>query len=150
MTLNTTDRPRIVVGIDGSYESQTALRWAKRLASVDGADIEVITAWQFPAGYGWTTMPNDLSLADEFKALTTKTVREVYGTAHPEGVTITTVEANPSKAILDAAKDAYMIVVGSRGHGGFTGLLIGSVSERVAERAHCPVLVVHGDAPAAA
>jgi nucleotide-binding universal stress UspA family protein len=147
MTANTTDRPRIVVGVDGSFESQTALRWAKRLALREDADIEVVTAWQFPAGYGWTAPPADLSLEDDYKRAARNTVQAVYGTEHPEHLSFTTVEANPTKAILDAAKDAYMIVVGSRGHGGFSGLLIGSVSERVAELAHCPVLVVHGDPP---
>lgn len=149
MTSSSPVRPRIVVGVDGSPQSESALRWAAHLAERDNATIEVVTAWEFPPSFGWVTLPTDLSLQHDLNKITVDTVHAVFGETPPEGLKLTTVEADPSRAILDAAQGAYLVVVGSRGHGGFTGLLLGSVSRKVAEHATCPVLVVHDQAPIA-
>lgn len=145
--MTTSTRPRIVVGVDGSAQSEAALRWAQRFAAHENAAIEVITAWDYPATYGWAAVPTDVSFEKEFEKAAADTVRAVFGEGVPEGITVTCVQDNPVHAILEAGKDASLIVVGSRGHGGFAGVLLGSVSQRVAEHACCPVLVVHGDGP---
>ena len=143
MTAST--RPRIIVGVDGSAQSRAALGWAAHFAERENGVVEVITAWEYPTTYGWAALPTDLSLEHEFEKAATETVTAVFGDVVPDYVSITVVEDNAVRAILEASKDAFMIVVGSRGHGGFTGVLLGSVSQRVAEHATCPVLVVHGD-----
>jgi nucleotide-binding universal stress UspA family protein len=142
--MTTIDRPRIVVGVDGSPESEAALRWAKHLATTEDADVEVVSAWSYPVGDGWSALPVDLSLEKEMERIALDTVRTVYGAESPEHVHVTTVEGHPAKAILDRGEGAHTIVVGSRGLGGFSRILLGSVSERVAEHATVPVLVVHG------
>ncbi len=141
----TAARPRIVVGVDGSPESRTALQWAARAAEAFGARIDVVGAWSLIMNYGWSAVPVDWSPENDTRSLVTAAVDAVFGPDKPEGLDIVLCEGHPVKALLDQSKDALMLVVGSRGHGGFTGLLLGSVSASVAEHATCPVLVVHGD-----
>jgi nucleotide-binding universal stress UspA family protein len=144
MTRNT-DRPRIVVGIDGSAECKHALRWAARTAEAFGARLELVAAWNYPAAYGWSAVPDGWSPHDDMRQLAQETVHSVFGKNRPEVLELLLCEGNPAQVLLDQSKDALMLVVGSRGHGGFAGLLMGSVSASVAEHATCPVLVVHGD-----
>jgi nucleotide-binding universal stress UspA family protein len=136
---------RVVVGIDGSDESKRALRWAQRLAQMTNASIDAVMSWNLPTNYGWSSVPVAWNPQDEMEKLLTATVDEVLGTPRPETVRLSVREGPAAKVLLDAAADATLLVVGSRGHGGFAGLLLGSVSASVAEHATCPVLVVHGD-----
>ncbi|HZC70783.1 MAG TPA: universal stress protein [Jatrophihabitans sp.] len=138
-------RARIVVGIDGSEPSKEALRWAGRLAAAEAATIEVVGVWQLPSSVGWATVSPDFALADEFKIAVDKAVDQTFD-ERPGDLTVRCVEGDPAAVLLDASRDALMVVVGSRGHGGFMGLLLGSVSAKVAENATCPVLVVHARA----
>ena len=136
---------RIVVGVDGSTQSKQALRWAASAAKASGAIIDAVAAWEYPANFGWVTVPNDWNPGTAMEKALSATVDEVFGTDRPVGMRLSVVEGYPTAVLLDASKDALMLIVGSRGHGGFAGLLLGSVSASVAEHATCPVLVVHGD-----
>ncbi len=134
---------RIVVGVDGSEPSKAALRWAARISAVIGAPIDAVLAWQLPSSLGWAYPRGDWSpLADAENTLGV-TVDAVLAT-RPDGMRLFVEEGNPAKVLLEHSKGAELLVVGSRGHGGFVGLLLGSVSANCAEHATCPVLVFHG------
>ena len=77
----------------------------------------------------------------------TETVAEVFGPTPPEGMIMTVREGGAARALIEMSGGSQMLVVGSRGHGGFAGLLLGSVSAACAEHASCPVLVIHGMTP---
>lgn len=151
MSMNTTSAGpgRIVVGVDGSVSGNEALRWAARLAPTLGATIQVVTAWEYPLVYPLPDGAVSLPAPDwkEWEQMSRdsveQSVREVFGDAPPAGLVTTVENGHPARVLLDAAKGATMLIVGSRGLGGFAGLLLGSVGRYVAEHATCPVLVVH-------
>lgn len=136
---------RIIVGVDGSEESKRALRWAGQLADAFDAEITAIAAWHIPVGYGIAGAGFPWDPAQDMTKCLTEAVDEVFGPQRPIGLQLLVREGNSAQVLLDNSHDALMLVVGSRGHGGFAGLLLGSVSASVAEHATCPVLVVHGD-----
>lgn len=136
------NEPRIVVGVDGSLASREALRWALRIARGEHALINVVGAWEVPSD-GWGAVPTDQRSEAEVEKSVTDAVDEVFGTDRPAYLDIRIREGHPVPVLLAASSGALMLIVGSRGHGGFAGLLLGSVSARVAELASCPVLVVH-------
>jgi nucleotide-binding universal stress UspA family protein len=136
---------RIVVGVDGSQPSQQALRWGAHLAATFGAGLDAVTAWEFPATYGWGSVPSDWDPAQDMRKVLDDTMQDVFGDQPPAGLRRLVYEGGAAQVLLDASQGAIMVVVGSRGHGGFAGLLLGSVSSNVAEHASCPVLVIHGD-----
>ncbi|MFW8745075.1 universal stress protein [Mesorhizobium japonicum] len=142
----TASTPFIVVGIDGSEHSIDALRQAHRMADALHADIRVVAAWEWPFMYDPTATPH-YSPAKEAKREVRSALDEVLGVRGAEAVPVEVVHGSAAKALIDASENAAMLVVGSRGHGGFAGLLLGSVSAAVAEHAHCPVLVVHPARP---
>jgi nucleotide-binding universal stress UspA family protein len=138
--------PRIVAGVDGSPPSIAALRWAVRQAEVTGGTVDAIMAWEFPVvggSYGWApTVPFDDT---DYSELAVKTLSAaVAEVGPPPGAVVNqiVIEGNAAQVLLDAAKDADMIVVGNRGHGAFAEALIGSVSVRCLHHATCPVVVV--------
>jgi nucleotide-binding universal stress UspA family protein len=140
----------VVVGVDGSDQSRQALRWGRFMADKIGCTLQVVNAWQlFPAdgwaGEGWAALPDDFDPVDVAQQILATTVDSAMGGNRPEGLVLTADEGPPAKVLLEVARDARMLVVGSRGHGGFAGLLLGSVSSACAEHAICPVLVIHGD-----
>ena len=140
---------RIVVGVDGSQASKAALCWAIRQAKLTGASVEAVTAWRYPAGYGWTPVASELDFEAEAKSVLTEALGEVSG-FHPEvAVQPRVAQGNAAEVLLRAAKGADLLVVGSRGHGGLASAVIGSVSLNCALHAHCPVLVLHGGHDAA-
>ncbi|MDR7299972.1 universal stress protein [Haloactinomyces albus] len=137
----------IVVGIDGSRPSTAALHWALGQAELTGAGIEAITAWEYPAFYSWEggAVP-----PREFEGAASITVENTVDTALDErgsSVPVRTrvVQGNSAQALLEAAENAELLVVGSRGHGGFVGALLGSVSQKCAQHSKCPVVIVHSD-----
>jgi nucleotide-binding universal stress UspA family protein len=150
MSISQTDGPlRVVVGVDGSKQSHQALRWAAQVASQWGAQLEVVIAWEYPAGaYGLATWPAEWDLAQDTRKTLEITLDEVFGTDRPADLRVTVRQGGAAQVLLKQAKGATMLIVGSRGHGGFAGLLLGSVSASVAEHAQCPVLVVHGETAA--
>lgn len=135
---------KIVAGIDGSDSSVLALRWAAHYAAVLGARLEVVMAWEYPPSFGWSAIAPDWNPADDVKEVLAETARAVFGEQAPANVQFESGQGGAAKVLLDACEGATMLVVGSRGHGGFAGLLLGSVSSNVAEHAPCPVLIVHG------
>jgi nucleotide-binding universal stress UspA family protein len=137
---------RIVVGVDGSESSKSALRWAARLHPLFGGAIEAVIAWEYPTSYGWgAALPCDWRPdLDAAKALESA-LDEVFGTERPPALTCTVREGRANYVLLEAADGADLLIVGSRGHGGFTGLLLGSVSATCTEHAKCAVLVAHGN-----
>jgi nucleotide-binding universal stress UspA family protein len=142
---NPTGRPRVVVGVDGSDESKGALRWAAQIAAGIGAEIDAVIAWDYPYTWGGNGIPVAWDPRADMEKVLTGTVEDVFGANPPAHLHLQIGEGNAAKVLLDASTDAAMLVVGSRGHGGFAGMLLGSVSANVAEHATCPVLVVHGD-----
>jgi nucleotide-binding universal stress UspA family protein len=141
---------RIVVGIDGSEPSKTALRWAMFLGAALNCDVRALVACESSpewSGTGWATKPADLDPGEETVKRLRETVHEVLGDNLPPNITAGRRQGGAAKVLLAASQNARMLVVGSRGHGGFAGLLLGSVSTACAEHAACPVLVVHGDTP---
>jgi nucleotide-binding universal stress UspA family protein len=139
------DHAMIVVGVDGSQFSRDALRWAAHFARVFGARLSVVTAWEYPPALGWSVVPDDWDPAGDTQKVLQETVADVFGDEPPPGLQLQVHEGGAAKVLIDASNGAIMLVVGSRGHGGFAGLLLGSVSANVAEHAPCPVLIIHGD-----
>lgn len=145
MTGTGSQRLRIVVGVDGSEESKAALVWARRIAHAEDATIDAVAAWEYPANLGWSAVTDGYDPRGAVERCLTTAVDEVFGAARPPDMRLAALEGDPARVLLAASEGALMLVVGSRGHGGFMGLLLGSVSGKVAEHARCPVLVVHGE-----
>lgn len=142
------DQHRIVVGVDGSRHSSTALRWALRQAALTGATIEAVVCWQRPALYGeFAAMAFvDADLAGPAGEAARAAVADgIAATAVADRVSVQTrvVEGYPSRVLVNAAAGADLLVVGSRGHGELSGMLLGSVGLHCASHASCPVLIVH-------
>ena len=142
--------PRIVVGVDGSPSARTALRWAVRQAELTGASIDAVLAWHYPAaatgGFGSAPMGlyDDTGFRESGQKTLAYEISEVADPGSAVRVRAQVTEGNAAQVLLDAAKDADLLVVGSRGHGGFASALLGSVSQHCVHHAHCPVVVVRG------
>jgi nucleotide-binding universal stress UspA family protein len=143
---------RIVVGIDGSDHSKKALRWALDEARLRDASLEVVSAWMLPVyatGYGFA--PGDLVdpkiIGDGAAAQLDETIAEVADDTTGLTLTRKSVEGMAAQVLVEEAEGADLLVVGSRGHGGFAGLLLGSVSQQCAQHATCPVVIIR-DQPA--
>jgi nucleotide-binding universal stress UspA family protein len=140
---------RIVVGIDGSEASRQALHWAIGEARAHGAALQVVHAWHVPYGGGspFAYISIDPSVIEDAARKVLDSMidgEDTSGLAAP--VERTLIQSGASSAILESAKAADLVVVGSRGLGGFGGLLLGSVSQQVAHHATVPVVIVpHGD-----
>ncbi|MBW4041462.1 MAG: universal stress protein [Acidobacteria bacterium] len=147
-------KQRIVVGVDGSSSSIGALRRAARIADALHTTLEAVAVWRYPDVYGGylgeTIVPDSSEFSAGAQAMIDESVAAAFGTAVPSWFHGTVREGGTAQVLIDESKDAEMLVVGSRGHGGFAGLLLGSVSEACAEHASCPVLVFHDAAPATA
>jgi nucleotide-binding universal stress UspA family protein len=143
--------PGIIVGIDGSAHSRQALEWAVKEASVRHVPLTVLTVNQAVAGYFSSPVPypGDPQRAEQAReaaqAETDSVLKEVGDDSWLPPVTVQAVTGLPVEELLRAAGDADMMVVGSRGAGGFKRLLMGSVSSQVTQHAHCPVVVIPAD-----
>ena len=139
-------RTHVIVGVDGSGPSKAALRWAVRMAPVVNGSIVAVLAWEYPNSFSWAMpFPSEYNPKEDAKKALEATILDVFGEERPDHLTAEVYEGSASSGLLSASKDAAMLVVGSRGHGGFAGLLLGSVSAACAEHAVCPVLVIHGE-----
>lgn len=138
---------RIVVGVDGSETSHRALEWAVAEARLHGCEVEAVHAWHdvfVGAAYPFMAeVPDPKIYRDAGQQVLDAAVDEVAAKGG-RGVKISRVLVNdsPVHALLDVAKGADLIVIGSRGRGGFAGLLLGSVSQQIVHHAVCPVVVV--------
>jgi nucleotide-binding universal stress UspA family protein len=140
--------PGIVVGIDGSHHSTRALEWALKEAALQHAPLTVLTVHSVPAS-PWSGNPvlmggdpedreKMFCAAEEL----TRKATDQLGESRPESVTVRAVSGFPARELIEASRDADLVVVGSRGAGGFAKLMIGSISSQVVEHAHSPVVVV--------
>ncbi|SNY66027.1 universal stress protein [Paractinoplanes atraurantiacus] len=136
----------VVVGVDGSPGSRKALTWAAAEAADHGADLVVVNVWEHtllpPAG--------SVSVSERYVPEPTQrtsddlvqVIREELGDEPPILVRPHVKQGRPAKVLIDESAGADLLVVGHRGHGGFAGLVLGSVSQHVASYAKCPVTVV--------
>ena len=134
---------RIVVGVDGSPSSMKALRWAIRQAKLTGAKVEAVTAWSYPSGYGWAPFSDGaVDLEGDAGKILAEALAEVSGIAPDVVIEPLVAYGHAADVLVRAAKGADLLVVGSWGHGGFAGMLLGSVSQHCVHQAPCPVLVL--------
>ena len=137
----------IIVGVDGSGHSQRALAWAMHEAAIRHVPLTVLTVHEAVRGYysGMATYPDDPARTEDARvaaqAVTDKVLAGLDG-PRPESVMVKAVYGFPVEELINAGTDADMIVLGSRGAGGFTRLMMGSVAGQVAQDALCPVLIV--------
>jgi nucleotide-binding universal stress UspA family protein len=132
----------IVVGVDGSEQSKETLRFALEEARRWRTELHVVHAF-----WEWEPIPGTKELEldrdpEEREAWLAALVREVVGEVGDVEIRQSTVDDDPAPALLDAARDAELLIVGSRGQGGFAGLLLGSVGQQCAHHASCPVVIV--------
>ncbi|MFB7711981.1 universal stress protein [Streptomyces sp. NPDC056105] len=140
--------PRIVVGVDGSPSSRAALRWAVRYAGLVGGRVEAVSAWEVAGMASWSAPAVDTDFDEsEAERGLVEEVRAVLGEDGGSLVHERLVRGNAAEVLVDAAEGAEMLVVGSRGHGGFRRALLGSVSQQVAHHAPCPVTIIRPDVP---
>jgi nucleotide-binding universal stress UspA family protein len=137
----------IIVGVDGSGHSQHALEWAMHEAAVRHLPLTVLTVHEAVRGYysSMAVYPDDPARTEEARvAAQTETDKVLAGLdgPRPESVTVKAVHGFVVEELIDAGKDADMLVLGSRGAGGFTRLMMGSVAGQVAQHAYCPVLLI--------
>ena len=132
---------RVVVGVDGSAQSRLALARAAEMAEQTAAVLEPVMAWQYPMMANALVLENWSPEVDAGVTLR-DCVRDAFPAGVPDWVRPTVVAGPAAHALIEASRGADLVVVGSRGHGGFVGLMLGSVSAACAEYAHCPVLVM--------
>lgn len=138
----TQERSVIVVGVDGSAASIEALQWAARTADNTGAELVAVTTWDYPASYGMTAGFGDWDPAADAQKIADQAIAAAFPEPRPDTVRTVISQGHPAEILIEASRDAEMLVVGSRGRGGFVGLLLGSVSAYCAEHALCPVVVI--------
>lgn len=137
----------IVVGVDGSAASRRALEWAAQEAEVHGRQVVAVGTYLIPtlvvAAPGFSTEPaGSQELADYCRKVLEAEVAEASHRHPSVRIDAKVVEGPAAQALIEASQRASMLVVGCRGHGGFMGLLLGSVSQQCVTHAHCPVVVI--------
>ncbi len=145
---NRPDR-RIVVGIDGSESAKAALAWAVGQAELTGASIETVIAWHYPIAFGGTPLTPigavmDTDFAGTAARVLAAAISDTTDPVGPVKISSTVREGSAAQILLEAADGAELLVVGSRGHGGFTEALLGSVSQHCVHHAPCPVVIIRG------
>jgi nucleotide-binding universal stress UspA family protein len=140
---------RIVVGVDGSPSAIAALAWAIGQAELTGATVEAVIAWHYPVVMGGAPFaPIGVLMDVDFQGAAstqlTTAISQSIDPAGPVKVSSTVREGNPAQVLIEAADGADLLVVGSRGHGGFAEALLGSVSQHCVQHAPCPVVIIRG------
>ncbi|MFB7845194.1 universal stress protein [Microbacterium sp. NPDC056052] len=139
--MNTSANAPILVGVDGSDSSLDALRYAAKLSAALDLPLRAVTTWDYPAlvdlypSIGWTPDKDAAVLLDA-------AIKDVFAGDPPEALTAVVLAGPAAPVLIEESHRAEMLVMGSRGRGGFAGLLLGSVSATCASHAHCPVLIV--------
>ena len=137
---------RIVVGTDGSENSLSAVRWALREAALRKVSVDVIHAWHFTPmvdPMGIAIIPPTAEIQASAQQVLAEVIRKVEAERGDVRVNEIVAQGSPAGTLLSAARDAELLVIGRRGHGGFVGLLLGSVATQVVHHAPCPVVVVN-------
>jgi nucleotide-binding universal stress UspA family protein len=138
----------VVVGVDGSPESVAALGWASHYAAATGATVRAVRAWHYPDVIGFPPEEKaPATVTDQVKEQQQQELNEAVAKAHldPSAQLETgIVYGHPAEALIDESNRASLLVVGHRGHGGFHGMLTGSISISCVNHANCPVVVVRG------
>ena len=147
--MNDNDSRRILVAVDGSDSSIEALRRAALIATAIDAPIEAVTTWEYPALLESYYPLEGWSPEEDARQILSTAVEKAFHGSPPMRLSTKTLHGPAARTLIDESQDAFMLVLGSRGHGGFAGLLLGSVSTTCAQHAHCPVLIMHGPASAA-
>lgn len=134
----------LIVGFDGSPAALIALERGISMATALGAPLRLVAAWQLPVQYSGFGVV-DWSPEEFTRAMVADAVRTRFGDDVPAWFSSELHQGGAAGVLIDASRDAQMLIVGSRGHGGFVGLLLGSVSSAVVGHSRCPVLVMHDD-----
>ena len=140
---------RVVVGVDGSETARKAVRWAAREAKLRGMKLELVSASGVPIssyayGYPLPAVSEETmkSVTERAEGHLAEALDEARAEAREVQIETIAVEGQPAKALVEVANGADLLVVGSRGLGGFRELLLGSVSQQCAQHATCPVVIV--------
>lgn len=133
-------RPLIVVGVDGSPESVKATAWAAEQARATGGTLELLIVWARPMSYGLPLVVGGYNPEQEAREVVEKAASGIDLPASRLHTSV--VNGAPASELVEHSKAVDLLVVGSRGHGGFSELLLGSVSDHCVHHASCPVVVV--------
>ncbi len=140
---------RVIVGVDGSETARKAVRWAAREAKLRRMKLELVSAWEIPiysyaSRYGFPAISEEMmkSLTARAEGHLAEALDEARAEAREVQIETIAAEGQPAKVLVEVAKGADLLVVGSRGLGGFRELLLGSVSQQCAQHAACPVVIV--------
>ena len=137
--------PRVVVGVDGSPASYEALRWAVRYGRLVAATVDAVAAYELP--FGWSAPALDAEIAEaQIRRAMSDEIQKVLLQVGEVPMEEHLVRGGAAQALIAASVGAKLLVVGSRGRGGFASLLLGSVSQQCAVHASCPVVIVRPDA----
>ena len=143
--------PGIVVGVDGSAHALRALEWAMREAAMRHADLTVLTvnpAMASPSTGRRLTMPGEAQATEQSRQAIEEAVAQAnkdIGGQEAVSATVRVTTGFPARSLIDASRDADLLVIGSRGTGGFESLLLGSISSQVTHHAECPIVIVPSD-----
>jgi len=143
--MSTGEGGTIVVGVDGSEHAERALEWAIDEAKFRNARLRLVSAWHIPtAAYGAPGFAPAVNLDRAFREVAEESVENAARRAREAGIEVDVAvgQGQAAEVLVNVAEDADLLVVGSRGHGGFSGLLLGSVSAQCAHHAPCPLLIV--------
>lgn len=135
-----TDQPAVVVGVDGSPCSKAALQWAVDYATKVGASLTLVTAWHWPTSYGVPLAYEGFDPEEDARKVVEAAKADVP--LPLDRVTTVIAQGQPGDVLVASAKGDALLVVGTRGHGGFAGALLGSTSTYCVHHAGCPVVVV--------
>lgn len=133
----------IIVGVDGSESSISALRQAVWLAKPLGAQVKALTCWNYPSAYTVPYALGNFGYKEAAQKVLDGATESAFGLDLPRCLTAHVVQGSARPVLIDASRDAALLVLGRRGFGGFKGLLMGSVSSACTAYAHCPVMIVH-------
>lgn len=136
----------ILVGVDGSESAFEALKWAAQQARLVGTPILAVATWQYPKTYDWSELlPQEADFSSAAERVLKRSVDAVRAEDPSLTIEAKVFEGHPAMILVDLSHSASLVVVGSRGHGEFVGMLLGSVSAFLASHAHCPVVIVRGE-----
>jgi len=142
---------RIMVGVDGSPSADRALAWAIDEANRCGAELQIVSVWEppdlGPEAYEFAPPEKTMTAmaAEQARRHAAEAARQAGRLLPAERVRSIVVSGGTAEMLVEQSKEADLLVVGSRGRGGFRGLLLGSVSQQCVTHAHCPVVVVRRD-----